>query len=439
MVSFTKLYRRTKIFMDYANLEHKLITTRRDFHKYPEAGWTEFRTTSLIAGKLDALGYTIKLGLDVIDTNSVMGRPSEEVIAENISRALSQGGLCEYIASMHGYTGLTAELDTGRPGPTVALRFDMDCVEVDEDKSESHRPYRENFSSVNSGLSHSCGHDAHMSIGLGIAEVLMSERDSLSGKLRLIFQPGEEGCRGAYAMTQKGILDDVDYFLAFHIGMGVASGIFGLNSLGYLATTKFDAKFTGKPAHAAASPHEGHNALLAACFATLGLHDIAPHSAGNMRINVGTLNAGTGRNVIPSSAVMKIETRGESQDIANYVYSRAVEILNGAAMMFGVKVDITKTGEGTTATGNDELIRIAGEVVGGLKIFDRVDEVVHVGGSEDATWMMKRVQSHGGQALYMGLGSIISAPHHNGKFDIDESVMLKGVRALVEITKRLMR
>ncbi|MBQ3402571.1 MAG: amidohydrolase [Synergistaceae bacterium] len=424
--------------MDYEELERELIHLRRDFHAYPESAWLEFRTCSLISRRLEALGYNVKSGLEVIDTASVMGRPSEEVIARNIQRALSQGADPGQLTRLQGYTGLTAELDTGRPGPVVALRFDMDCVEVQEDTSSSHRPEREGFSSVNTGLCHSCGHDAHVSIGLGVAEALMSERERLRGKVRLIFQPGEEGCRGAYAMMMKGVVDDADYFMAMHIGMGVPSGVFVLNAAGWLATAKIDAEFSGVPAHASASPEKGRNALLAACTATLGLHSIAPHSGGNMRINVGTLNAGTGRNVIADHAAMRIETRGETQEVAEYAYSRAVEVLKGSAMMYGVDVDISKAGEGTTSEGSPELVRVAGEAVRELGIFGRVEESSHAGASEDATWFMRRVQSHGGQAVYFGLGSDITAPHHNGRFDVDEAVMIDGVRALAAITERLM-
>lgn len=416
-------------------LEEKLIHLRRDFHTYPEPAWLEFRTSSIIAQTLHSLGYTLKTGQDVIDIHSVMGRPSQDIITQNIKRAVSQGASESWL---NEYTGLIAELDTGHQGPTVALRFDMDCVEVQEDASQSHRPAREGFASVNPGWSHSCGHDAHMAIGLGLAEVLMTMKKDLKGKIRLIFQPGEEGCRGAYAMTQRGVVDDADYFMAMHIGMGVPSGVFGLNSLGYLATTKLDAEFTGTPAHAAASPQLGRNALLASCTAALGLHDIAPHSEGTMRINVGTLSAGTGRNVIPGHASMKIETRGETQAIADYVYSRAIEVLKGAAMMYGVEVAITKAGESIASEGSPELIKIAGEAVRELGIFEEVREFIHVGGSEDAAWMMRCVQSHGGQAVYFGLGSKTEAPHHNGRFDIDESTMINGVKALSAVVKRLM-
>lgn len=424
--------------MDWRRLEQDLIALRRDLHRYPEAAWTEFRTSSLVAERLERLGYKPAVGLETVEVDAVMGRPPEEEIDRHIGRAVTQGGNVGWIEAMGRYPGVVAVLETGRPGPVVSLRFDMDCVDVDEDESPDHRPRRENFASVNPHLMHACGHDAHTAIGLGVAEVLIAREGLLNGTVRLIFQPGEEGCRGAYAMVQKGVVDGSDYFLAMHIGGGVPSGTFGLNSLGYLSTTKFDAHFTGRPAHAAGAPHEGHNALLAAATAALGLHAIAPHRDGAMRVNVGVLNAGTGRNVIAGSATMKVETRGENQEIADYVYERAVEVLNGAAAMYGTTVELERTGAGTTACGDSELVSLAGETVRALNCFEEVVETVRGGGSEDATWMMRRVQEGGGQATYMALGSDIAAPHHNGRFDLDERSIVPGVRAMVAVTERLL-
>ena len=425
--------------MNWRELEAEMIRTRRDLHRYPEAAWTEFRTSSLVAERLERLGYRPRVGAALIDAKSVMGRPSEEEIDRHIRRAVMQGGNEGWIKEMGRWPGVVAELDTGKPGPVVALRFDIDCVEVDEDTSPEHRPVRENFASLNPHLMHACGHDAHTAIGLGVAETLMAKKDMLgSGKVRLIFQPGEEGCRGAYAMTRGGVVDGADFFLAMHIGGGVPTGTFGINSLGYLATTKFDARFTGVPAHAAGAPHLGRNALLAAASAALGLHAIPPHSSGAMRLNVGVLQAGTGRNVIAADALMKVETRGETQEIADYVYNRAVEVLNGAATMYGVKVELTKAGQGTTATGDAPLVKRALEAVKALSLFEHVEETARAGGSEDATWMMRRVQENGGQATYMALGSDITAPHHNGRFDLDERSMLLGVRAVTAIVEALL-
>ena len=426
--------------MDLRELEREMIRTRRDFHRYPEAAWTEFRTSSIIAERLERLGYkNLRVGIHAINPDAVMGRPSDDEISEHIKRAVMQGGNLSWIKEMNRYPGVVAELDTGTPGPVIALRFDIDCVEVSEDTSTEHRPVRENFASLNNNLAHSCGHDAHAAMGLGIAEMLIARENFLKrGKIRLIFQPAEEGCRGAYAMTQAGIVDDADYFLAMHIGGALPTGAFGVNSLGYMATTKIDAKFTGVPAHAAGSPHSGRNALLAAASAALAIHSIPPHSAGKMRVNVGVLQAGTGRNVIASNALMKLEVRGSTQEISDYAYSRAVEILNGASLMYGTDLELIKTGESLTAQGSDELVKLAGQAVKDLNIFDCIFDHTKAGGSEDATWFMNRVQEHGGQATYMALGSTITAPHHNGCFDLDERSMLYGVRAMTAIAERIL-
>ena len=410
--------------MDLKELERRMIETRRDLHRFPEPAWTEFRTSALVAARLEELGYAPRTGSEVIDEGSVMGRPSEEQIDREIARAVEQGGDRGRIERMGRYTGVTADLDTGRPGPTLAFRFDMDCVDVGEDMSPDHRPAKEGFASVNPCRMHACGHDAHTAIGLGVAELLAEMKGRLCGRVRLIFQPGEEGCRGAYAMMKKGVVDDVDFFLAMHIGGGVPTGTFGLNSLGYLATTKLDARFTGEPAHAAGAPHMGRNALLAAAAA--------------VRLNVGVLQAGTGRNVVPAEALMKVETRGETQEVADYVYGRAEEVLKGAAAMYGVRVELSKAGEGTTARGDEELVRRVGAALRASGIFRSVLDTVRAGGSEDATWFMRRVQERGGEAAYMALGADITAPHHNGRFDVDERGMILGARAMAAIAESLL-
>ncbi|MDR2180718.1 MAG: amidohydrolase [Synergistaceae bacterium] len=425
--------------VDWDGLERDLIARRRDLHKYPESAWTEFRTSSLVAHRLEELGYDLTAGLDTVEFSAVMGRPPRSEIDAHIQRAKEQGGDAGWIDKMREYPGVVGTLRTGRPGPVVSIRFDMDCVDVDETKIPDHRPNKEGFASVNNLLMHACGHDAHTSMGLGLATVLAAVKDDLKGEVRLIFQPGEEGCRGAYAMTRKGVVDGSDYFLAMHIGGGVPSGKFGLNSLGYLCTTKFDVEFTGRPAHAAGAPQEGHNALLAAAAAALSLHGIAPHREGSMRVNVGVLNAGTGRNVIAGKALMKAETRGQTQNIADYVYKRAQEIIQGAAAMYETEVTVLKAGAGTDAAGDAPLVAKVGEAIRESGLFQEVLETVQGGGSEDATWMMRRVQELGGQATYLALGSNIAAPHHNGCFDIDESTMLLGVKALAAIIDKLMQ
>lgn len=432
-------YRTEDYDLNWNEIDREMRSTRRDLHKYPEAAWTEFRTSAIIAERLSSLGLKPMTGTDVIDVSSVMGRPDEAEIDRHIARAREQGAPAEWLDRIGRYTGVVADIETGRPGPTVALRFDIDCVDVDEEKGGAHRPAHDGFASVNTNAAHACGHDAHTAIGLGTARALVSMKDKLNGRIRLIFQPGEEGCRGAYAMMKKGVVDCADYFIAMHIGMGARTGLLGLSCIGFLATTKFNVRFKGVPAHAAGASHIGRNALLSAAAATLGLHSIAPHADGSTRINVGILNAGTGRNVIPAEAVMKAETRGCTSAAAEYMYARAVEVINGAAAMYGTKAEIVKAGETITMKSDEKLIRLIGDAVRRAGIFAEVQDSVNVGGSEDAAWLMKRVQDRGGQAVYMALGSAIAAPHHNSCFDIDEDAMLPGVRALTAAAEALGR
>ncbi|NLG87214.1 MAG: M20 family metallo-hydrolase, partial [Firmicutes bacterium] len=252
-------------------LQPQLVAWRRDFHMYPEAGWTEFRTASLVAQELSQLGYNIKLGREVISEQSRQGVPSAEELDKAWERARKEGAPTEFIMSMRGgFTGVVGILEGGYPGPTVALRFDMDANDLNESTNEDHRPFREGFASRHPGIAHACGHDGHVAIGLGVAHVLAQLAPELSGRLLLIFQPAEEGVRGAKAMVAADILADCRYFLSGHLGFGNGSlGEIGCGQEKFLATTKLDVTFTGQAAHAGMNPDAGKNALLAAALAAI--------------------------------------------------------------------------------------------------------------------------------------------------------------------------
>lgn len=418
-------------------MKDKLQNYRRDFHKFPESGWTEFRTTAVVAQLLMGWNFEVLLGKDAIDESFVMGRPEESEIQKHILRAIEQGADAEIINKMNGYTGVVAILDTGRPGPTTAFRFDIDANDVDETTSDDHRPNNEGFRSLNSDVMHACGHDGHTAIGLATAEFISGNRDELKGKIILIFQPAEEGVRGARAIAEKGHLDRVDYFVAGHLGFNLDTGYFSPKASGFLATTKLDVTFRGISAHAGAEPEAGKNALLAAATAAINLHAISPHSHGSTRLNVGQLMAGTGRNVIPEFAALKLETRGESTDLNEYMLDKAYKVLNGAAVMYDVEMEVKKVGEAGTAVCDAELTSILKEIAEGIPEFKTIVEDHKLGGSEDASVLMARVQEHGGKATYVFLGSKIAAGHHNSKFDFDETVLERGYKVFTQTVKRL--
>ncbi|MCL2497920.1 MAG: amidohydrolase [Symbiobacteriaceae bacterium] len=426
-------------------LQDKLITYRRDFHQYPESGWTEFRTGSLLAKRLAALGYQVLIGEECQVAEERMGLPSASELEKHYQRALEQGAVPEYAALMQG--GLTAVvgiLECG-PGPVLGMRFDFDAVDVQE--SATFRPGREGFNSVNPNVMHSCGHDCHATVGLGVAELLMSHKDQLKGTVKLVFQPAEEGVRGAKSIVASGILDDVDYMLAGHVSSGAPLGYLHTGRNGMLATTKLDAIFTGAPAHAGGTPHGGKNALLAAATAVLNLQAIPRHSEGATRINVGRLNAGTGRNVIPDKAHLALETRGATSALNQHVYDYAIRVLSSAAAMHDCGLQILPMGAAQGGVSDPAFMEIVSRVATELGCFHHIDNnPSDGGGSEDYTYMMERVQQKGGLATFVGYGGKLhttqgeeSGGHHTAEFDVDEGCLAPSVALFAAIALDILK
>jgi aminobenzoyl-glutamate utilization protein A len=410
----------------------RAVATRRDLHKFPELGMTEFRTASIVAERLTALGLDVKLGREVMDSASRMGMPSETAVDLAYKDAEANGAPEKFLpAFAGGHTGVVGKLKGAAPGPTIALRVDMDALPILENDTQAHLPAREGFVSARPGVMHACGHDGHTAIGLAVAEVLSGMKDKLHGTVKFIFQPGEEGGRGALPMVKAGVVDDVDYFIAIHLGTGVPSRTFRPAVHGHLASAKLDVTFRGRAAHAGGRPEEGRNALLAAASAVVGLYGIARHHAGRSRVNVGTLKAGSGRNVIADEATMAMEVRGETEAIADYMLERAEAVLKGAALAQDVAVEIRLAGRTTVAASDEMLSRRLASALSGRLHGVEVDAGSHVtGGSEDATYFMRRVQELGGQAIYAVVGSDIPSGHHTPEFDIDEKDFPWAIEAL---------
>ncbi|PNK62791.1 MULTISPECIES: amidohydrolase [Pantoea] len=408
---------------------------RRDLHQFAESGWLEFRTATRVADALHKLGYQLQLGREVINAEARMGLPNAEVLKQQEARALQQGALPQWLPYFSGgFCGVVATLETGRPGPVMGFRVDMDALDLNESQAPDHLPQREGFVSCNPGMMHACGHDGHTTIGLALASVLMAMKSQLSGTIKLIFQPAEEGVRGAKAMVEAGVVDDVDLFTAIHLGTGVPAGELVCGSDSFLATTKLDVHFTGVGAHAGGRPEEGRNALLAAAQATLGLHGLPQHSGGVARVNVGVLQAGTGRNVVADTALMKVETRGVSNQVNDDIYQQALRVIAGAAAMYGVEYEVRLMGAARSCTPTQPWVDFLHQQAEALGIFDSVvDRKAQAAGSEDATYMMERVKQRGGQATYAIFGCDLAAGHHNARFDFDESVMGKAVQMLATL------
>ncbi|MBE6931491.1 MAG: amidohydrolase [Ruminococcaceae bacterium] len=410
----------------------EMIATRRDFHKYAEAGWFEMRTSSIIARKLTEMGVDeVLVGEQVCKKDARMGVAAEDVLEANYQRAVEQDGDPEFLPyTRGGMTGVIGIIRCGE-GPTVAMRFDIDALGVIEEQEASHRPAAEGFVSINRGMMHACGHDGHATIGLGVAKTLMAIRDQLHGTVKLIFQPSEEGVRGAKSIVDNGHLDGVDFLIGAHV-TGKSNpddpAVVVPCSHGSLATAKYDIIFHGLAAHAGASPEKGKNVMLAVAAAITNLYAIPRNSGGMTRINVGTVRAGSGRNVIADEAVMEIELRGETTELNDYVVDYARNIVAGAAAMHGCTYEMKLMGAAQSMTSDAELgeriRRVCGEM--GLPVSEIASS--RNGGSEDFSYMMTRVQEQGGQATFMRVLTKTAAVAHNRRYDFDEAVLPNSVK-----------
>lgn len=414
-----------------------LIEWRREFHRFPETGWTEFWTTSRIADYLEEMGAEILLGNQIIHRDFVRGR-NAKLVEQAIENAISYGAKAKWLERMDGYTGCVAVFDSGKPGKTLALRFDIDCVNVTETADPNHLPNKLNFASLNPGFMHACGHDGHITIGLGVASWLSQNKDKFNGKVKIVFQPAEEGVRGAAAIAASGVIDDADYFASSHISFCANTGTVLANPRNFLSTTKIDIRYKGRPAHAGAAPHLGRNALLAAANAVTQFHSISRHGEGMTRINVGVLKAGEGRNVIPSSAEIQLEVRGENKEINQYMVDQVMQIAKGIAISFDVSYETEIMGEAVDMNNDFELVKLVEEIaIQQPEIQDSTADYAF-NASEDATVLGRRVQDHGGKAIYFIIGADRTAGHHEANFDFDENQLLTGVNIYIGLAQRLL-
>ena len=430
--------------------EAQLICDRRDFHKHAESGWTEFRTASLIAQRLTGLGFDVLSGKDVCSPEARMGLPPDDVLESHWVRTQHKFADPVFLEPMRGgFTGVVGILSNGI-GPTIGLRFDIDALDLVESDDPSHRPTSEGFASIHENVCHACGHDGHAAIGLGIASLMAQLRSEIRGTVKLIFQPAEEGVRGARSMVAAGVVDDVNLLLGHHLVTGCAVGEIFPGMGGYAATKKFDVTFHGSPSHAGGSPEGGNNALLAAANAVLNLYALPRHRDGFTRVNVGKLVAGSGRNVIPAESTLVAEVRGETSELCNSMYDRAMAVIESSAAMHGCMSSVRAMGGAGTAQSDEALAQRVQTIASRIPdvAFHKMEKM---GGSEDFTEMMKRVQEKGGLATNIGIGADFYGTHyrdldrervlpaHTGIYDIDERALAFATRLLSTIIFDLMK
>ncbi|MFB6298107.1 MAG: amidohydrolase [Salinirussus sp.] len=417
--------------MDLDIDEDWLRGLRRDLHQRPEPAWREFWTTARIVAELHTLGIDdVIVGPELLADGERSGVPDEAELSAWRDRARNAGADPDLLDRMAGgYTGAMATVERG-DGPTVALRVDIDGLPRAEATDDDHLPAREGFRSRNDGAMHACGHDAHATIGLGVLRAVLDS--DFAGTLKVIFQPAEELVSGGKPVARSGHLDDVDSLLAVHVGLDHPTGEVVAGVDGFLAVSHIEATFTGEPAHAGGNPNRGRNAVQAMATAVTNLYAIPRHEDGATRVNAGRVGGGSATNIVPEEAFIEGEVRGETTELMEYTRDHAHRVIETAAAMHECEVSFERGAEAPSARSDRPL---ADRVAASARRCSRVDSVLpsdDLGGSEDATYLMRRVQERGGSAAYVCVGTDHPGGHHTATFDVDEPTLGIGVEVLAD-------
>ena len=369
-----------------------LIATRRDLHRHPEVGFEEWRTGGIVAERLEKAGYEVRQGVAVTGVVGTL-----------------RGG--------------------GGPGRTLLLRADMDALPIQE--ATSHE-----FASTIPGRMHACGHDAHVAIGLAVAERLARRRDDFAGEIRYAFQPAEEGMGGAQRMVQEGVLEGVDAALGLHIWLPLPKGTVGVLEGPQMAgSQEFRITIEGRGGHGA-MPHDTVDAVLVASQVVVALQTIVSRNVSPMDpgvVSVGSIRAGDVMNVIAASAILEGTFRAFRTPVQDLLRQRIREVAEGTATAFGARAKVEFSPILFPPTANDpdltHLVRtVAADVVGEGNV--RSDHGVATMAAEDFAEYSTRVPG-----CYFFLGGADEAtgaihPHHSPHFDISEGALPVAVDVL---------
>lgn len=385
-------------------IESKVVEWRRDIHMHPELGNQEFRTAKKVADHLRSLGIEVTEGVAV--------------------------------------TGVVGYLKGGKPGPTVALRADMDALPVTE---RNDLPFKSvntaTYNGQETGVMHACGHDTHVAILMGVAEVLASMKDDLEGNVKFFFQPAEEGVydadiAGAELMVKEGVMEDVDAVFGLHIASQMEVGKIGYRSGPAMAAVdNLEITLTGRQAHGA-SPWSGIDPIVTSSQIVMGLQTILSRSVNITEnpavVTVGAIHGGIRHNIIPEKVEMigTIRTFGDDQQAL--VHKRITEIVTNIAESAGAEVDL-KIEKLYPSTVNDPAL--TAEMLPSIQATAGEGNVIRmppITGAEDFSFFQREKPG-----LFINLGGMKKGgdpsktpSHHTPGFYIDEGGFTLGVRTL---------
>lgn len=356
---------------------------RRDFHRHPELEFQEVRTAGIVSQELKKLGLEVRSGV--------------------------------------ARTGVVGLLEGGKAGPVILVRFDMDALPIQEESGAE-------YASQKPGVMHACGHDGHTAIGLTVAHLLSRRQKDLSGSVKFVFQPAEEGLGGAEGMIAEGVLahPKPDYAFALHLWNEKPVGWFGVTPGPLMAASEvFQIRLIGKGGHGAL-PHLAIDPITGASQIVSALQTIASRNVSPLRsvaISVTSIHAGETFNVIPQWVELKGTIRTFDSQVRQYVLRRFQEIVAGVGQAMGCQVEINLQMLTPAVVNDAQVAKRVSEV--GRRLFPDAafDDTFQTMVSEDMAYMMQDIPG-----CYFLVGSAnfekgLDAPHHHPRFDIDEEAL----------------
>jgi amidohydrolase len=375
-----------------------LIELRRKFHRIPELGFEEIKTSQLIRDELDTLGVKYQSGI--------------------------------------GGTGLLARIEGRKKKPLVLLRFDMDGLPIQE-KNEV------DYKSIHPGRMHACGHDGHIATGLVLARLFMANKDSLEGSVLLFFQPAEENFGGAAALLESRLLDDEqpDTALAFHVWNERPLGWVGIAPGPVMAGDDiFEIKLSGVGGHGAI-PNKTVDPIAAGANIIVALQTIVSRNIDPLKpavLSITKFTAGETYNVIPETAELLGTFRYFDLEVHDTLVKRFNEIVRDCAKAYGCQVDVKITPL-TPAVNNDpSTTRLITQVVQKSGLNVEINCSFKTMGSEDMALILQKIP---GTYLFIGSANKESGKifgHHHPQFDIDEHALPIALQILYSSTIALL-
>jgi amidohydrolase len=363
---------------------------RRDLHMHPEMGFHEVRTAGIVARELSQLGLEVTTG-----------------IAE---------------------TGVVAMMEGTHPGPVALLRFDMDALPILEETGAE-------YASLNPGVMHACGHDAHTAVGLTVARLLNERRSEMHGAVKFVFQPAEEGQGGAARMVAEGIMQNpkVDYTLGMHVWNEKPVGWIGVSPGPLMAGADlFEIVVEGKGGHGAL-PQVAVDPIMAAAHIILALQTIVSRNVSPLEaavVTVGRVKAGEAFNVIPQVAELGGTIRWFDPKIRALLIRRMEEIVQSVAAAMNCKASLIVKVMTTSLINHPQVTAVVRETVNEVLPGAEIVDDYRVMGSEDMAYI---IQEAPGCFVFVGSANEakgLNYGHHHPKFDIDEDT-LPGAAALM--------